>query len=85
MEKISEKIHGDILSSLGKVKLLLESKLPQFGQLLYSYLCQEVDPNPVLPCDLQGWWDVASIQVFYNLHIARFLHLYFIVFTMNKI
>jgi Guanylate-kinase-associated protein (GKAP) protein len=38
-------------------------KLPQFGQLLYSYLSKESNPTAVLPCDLQGWWDVAAISI----------------------
>ncbi|ODM86810.1 Disks large-associated protein 1, partial [Orchesella cincta] len=62
-EEMQEEILGDIHSALGKVKLLLQSKLPQFGELLYSYLCQETDPRPILPCDLEGWWDVAAIQL----------------------
>jgi len=60
---VPEPVKEDIMSGLGQVKLLLESKLPQFGQLLYSYLCKETDPALILICDLQGWWDVAVIQV----------------------
>ncbi|CAL8088067.1 unnamed protein product [Orchesella dallaii] len=62
-EERTEEVQGDLHSALGKVKLLLQSKLPQFGELLYSYLCQEMDPRPILPCDLEGWWDVVSIQL----------------------
>lgn len=60
---IPESIRDEIISSLGKIQLLLGSKLPQFAELLHSYLCKEVTPFPILECDLQGWWDVAVIQV----------------------
>ncbi len=60
---MSEELDGDINSDLGKVKLLLESKLPQFGELLYAYLLKDEDATIILGCDLEGWWDVAVIQV----------------------
>ncbi|XP_035703097.1 hepatoma-derived growth factor-related protein 2 isoform X2 [Folsomia candida] len=60
--EIPTEIRDDIISTLGKVRLLLSSKLPQFVELLYSYLCKGVTPS-ILECDLQGWWDVAYIQV----------------------
>ena len=60
---MSEDIKEDILCALGQAQLLMESKLPQFGELLYFYLSRHQDPGPVLPCDLQGWWDVATLSV----------------------
>jgi hypothetical protein len=60
---IPEEIYGDIQSTLGQSQLLMESKLPQFGEILYFYLSRHQDPGPVLPCDLQGWWDVATLSV----------------------
>ncbi|CAG7718381.1 unnamed protein product [Allacma fusca] len=61
--EIPDDVVSDIESVLGAAKLLMDSKLPQFVQLLYYYLSKETNPGPVLPCDLQGWWDVASIQI----------------------
>ena len=63
VEKIPEEVIEMIQSTLGQTQLLLESKLPQFGEILYFYLSRHQDPGPVLPCDLQGWWDVATISV----------------------
>ena len=54
---------GDIESSVGQAKLLLDSKLPQFADLLHSYLTRVEDPYPILACDLEGWWAVAAISV----------------------
>lgn len=60
---IPEDLLGDVESTQGQAKLLMDSKLPQFAQLLYFYLSKEENSEPVLPCDLHGWWDVAAIQV----------------------
>jgi len=60
---LPEEVVEDIQSTLGQAQLLMESKLPQFGELLYFYLSRHQDPGPVLPCDLQGWWAVATISV----------------------
>jgi len=60
---IPEDYVGDIESSVGQAKLLLESKLPQFAELLYFYLSKTLNPHPVLACDLEGWWAVAEISV----------------------
>ncbi|ODM98740.1 Disks large-associated protein 2 [Orchesella cincta] len=63
-DAIRDEVQGEIRSALGNVTLLLKSKLPQFATLLYKYLCQEdFGPRSILPCDLEGWWEVASIQV----------------------
>jgi len=60
---IPEDVIGQINSTIGQAKLLLDSKLPQFAELLYFYLSRHQDPGPVLPCDLEGWWDVAVISI----------------------
>lgn len=78
---MSEELEGDINSDLGKVKLLLESKLPQFGELLYAYLLKDEDATIILSCDLEGWWDVAVIQV--NL-LTIILHNYFYLCAVQK-
>lgn len=80
-EFLSEELEGDINSDLGKVKLLLESKLPQFGELLYAYLLKDEDATIILSCDLEGWWDVAVIQV--NL-LTIILHNYFYLCAVQK-
>jgi len=60
---IPESMIGDIESNVGQTKLLLDSKLPQFAELLYSYLTRVMNPHPVLACDLEGWWAVAELSV----------------------
>jgi len=60
---IPENIKEDIQSAVGHAQLLLESKLPQFAELMYFYLSRHQDPAPVLPCDLEGYWAVAEISV----------------------
>ncbi|CAL8079010.1 unnamed protein product [Orchesella dallaii] len=61
---LPEDAQEDIRSALGKANLLLRSKLPQFGSLLYMYLCQnESHTAKILACDLDGWWEVATIQL----------------------
>ena len=68
---VAEEARGEIDSHVGKMRLLMEKKLPQFFQLLHQYTVREYEDLPVLEADLDGWWAVASIQVGYKT-IQRF-------------
>jgi len=80
---IPESVIGDIESSVGQAKLLLDSKLPQFAELLWFYLSRAMNPHPTLACDLEGWWAVAEISV-RAIKLRNYLrnsHFYFIIDT----
>lgn len=61
---IPEEVVGKIRATIGKANLLMNKKLNQFNQLCLDSIAQREDQEfKINPDDLQGFWDMVTIQV----------------------
>ncbi|XP_064082961.1 disks large-associated protein 4-like [Macrobrachium nipponense] len=61
---MSEEVQGKVLAAIGKARLLITQKVEQFRGLCQQNIDGPKDEEPtILAADLEGFWDMVSIQV----------------------
>ena len=61
---MTEEVRGKVLACTGKAKLLISQKIKQFSGLCHKNISGEMtDDFPTTCEDLQGFWDMVSLQV----------------------
>jgi len=60
-----EDVHAEVLTAIGKAKLLMSQKLAQFRGLCEKNINTKPEDDPYVPTseDLAGFWDMVYIQV----------------------
>uniref|UniRef100_A0A8C4QK69 Discs, large (Drosophila) homolog-associated protein 4a n=1 Tax=Eptatretus burgeri TaxID=7764 RepID=A0A8C4QK69_EPTBU len=61
-DKLSEEVHGKILSAVGSAHLLMAQKFQQFQGLCMENLNPEACPHPSMQ-DLAGFWDLLQLAI----------------------